>query len=531
MIQETYEQLKQRVRELEAAERKKKDAQAELRKSEIRLKFLSDASFEAIFLSEKGICIDQNLTAEKMFGYTHEEAVGRHGSEWIAPEDRKLVRNNMLLDYAAPYEVSALRKDGTTFPCEIRARNMRYDGRIVRVTALRDIAERKQAEKDKENLQAKLANAIEMAHLGPWEYDAVQDIFLFNDSFYKMFRTTAEQVGGYTMTSAEYARRFVHPDEIDLVGVEIRKAMETSDPQYSRQLEHRVIYADGTVGYITVRFFIQKDANGKTIRTFGVNQDITERKQSEVALRHLNEKLGQRTNLAEARAKQLQNLAMELIESEERERRRISELLHDDLQQLLSAALLQLGACSENLRPTPELDFAQQLLKESIAKARNLSYDLSPSVLYHSGLVAGLKWLVRQMNKKFGLTVRLDVDIDQQVDCSAAQVFIYRAVQELLFNTVKYSRAKSAQVTLAYSEKVFQVTVSDQGQGFDTSVLDSISPKAGLGLLSLRERANYFGGILEIDSSPGKGSRFMLTLPIGAVKESRARGRAAAMTP
>jgi PAS domain S-box-containing protein len=517
MTQKTYEELKQRVRELEAAEFEKKRTEAELRKSEGRLKVLSDASFEAIFLSEKGICIDQNLTAEKMFGYSLEEAVGRHGSEWIAPEDRKLVQNNMLLDYAAPYEVSALRKDGTTFPCEIRARNRNYDGRIVRVTALRDISDRKQAEKDREHLQAKLANAIEMAHLGPWEYDAVQDVFIFNDSFYKMFRTTAEQVGGYTMTSAEYARRFVHPDEIALVGEEIRKVMETSDPQYSRQLEHRMIYADGTFGYITVRFFIQKDANGKTIRTFGVNQDITERRQSEVALRRLNEKLGQRTELAEARAKQLQNLAMELIESEERERRRISELLHDDLQQILSAALLQLGACSENLHSISELDFAQQLLKESIAKARNLSYDLSPSVLYHSGLVAGLQRLVRQMNDKFGLTVQLDVDLHQQVDCSPAQVFIYRAVQELLFNAVKHSGVQNAQVLLANSEKALQVTVSDQGRGFDTGMLESISPRAGLGLMSLRERANYFGGILEIDSSPGQGSRFTLTLPIGSV--------------
>jgi PAS domain S-box-containing protein len=270
---------------------KKKDVEV-LREAVMRLKLLSDAAFEAIFLSEKGICIDQNQTAEKLFGYSLQEAVGRHGAEWIVPEDREVVRSKMLLEQTALYEVTALRKDGTTFPCEIQARDLNLDGRTLRVTSLRDISERRQAEEMRENLQAQLANSIEMAHLGPWEYDAVQDIFIFNDYFYKMFRTTAEQVGGYTMRSDQYARRFVHPDDHALVGEEVRKALETDDPLYSRQLEHRILYADGAEGYITVRFFIQKDASGKTVRTYGVNQDITSRKLSEEALRGAADRAG-----------------------------------------------------------------------------------------------------------------------------------------------------------------------------------------------------------------------------------------------
>jgi two-component system cell cycle sensor histidine kinase/response regulator CckA len=155
-------------------------------------------------------------------------------------------------------------------------------GKIANVIeGITDITACKRAEEARDKLQAQLSNALEMAHLGHWEYDVANDLFTFNDHFYKIFRTTARQIGGYTMSSAEYSRRFVHPDDMTVVGEEIRKAIESTDPNFFRQLEHRMLYADGTVGHITVRFFIVKDAQGKTVKTYGVNQDITVRKRLE----------------------------------------------------------------------------------------------------------------------------------------------------------------------------------------------------------------------------------------------------------
>ena len=132
--------------------------------------------------------------------------------------------------------------------------------------------------------EAQLSNALQIARTGNWEYDVLEDVFVFNDLFYRLFRTTAEDVGGYRMKPADYAKRFVHPDDIEVVGKEVTAAMETTDPGYSREFEHRMIYADGTPGYIAVRFFVVKDEQGRTVKTFGVNQDITERKLGELAL-------------------------------------------------------------------------------------------------------------------------------------------------------------------------------------------------------------------------------------------------------
>jgi len=134
--------------------------------SEARLKMLADASFEAIFLSEKGVCIDQNLTAEKMFGYIHAEAVGRQAIEWIVPEDRELVKRNIMSGYEKPYEITGLCKDGTTFPCEIQARMTNQQGQSIRITALRDISERNQVVEENARLQSRLRQSKKMEAIG-----------------------------------------------------------------------------------------------------------------------------------------------------------------------------------------------------------------------------------------------------------------------------------------------------------------------------------------------------------------------------
>ncbi len=124
----------------------RKQAEKALKESENRFKFLSEAPVEAIFISEKGICIDQNLPAQNMFGYSLEEAIGRPGTDWIAPQSREIVMKNMMAGYEKPYEVIALHKNGDTFPAEIQGRMVEIDGRMIRITALNDITQRKKSD-------------------------------------------------------------------------------------------------------------------------------------------------------------------------------------------------------------------------------------------------------------------------------------------------------------------------------------------------------------------------------------------------
>ncbi|MCW5201899.1 MAG: ATP-binding protein [Candidatus Electrothrix communis] len=149
----------------------RRQAELELEESRAKYRGLSEAAFESVFLSEQGRCIEQNLSAEKKFGYSNEEAMGRYGTDWIAPECREKVMNNMLVGYEQPYETLAIKKDGTTFPCMIQGKMMHYKGKTVRVTSLSDITDRKKVEQE-------LIKAKEKAE----ESDRLKSAFLANMS-------------------------------------------------------------------------------------------------------------------------------------------------------------------------------------------------------------------------------------------------------------------------------------------------------------------------------------------------------------
>jgi two-component system sensor kinase FixL len=275
----------------------RRQMEAALRESEARFRQVAENAGEWIWeVDAEGLYTYANPVAESILGYRPEDIVGqKHFYDFFPPEDREDLKAKALAAFA--------RKE--SFRNFINS-NTHKDGRIVilqtsgtpildpkgNVLGYRgvdtDITARKQAEEALRKSEAQLSNAMKIARLGSWEMDVESGMFTFTDSFYAIFHTTAQEMGGYQMSAAEYARRFVHPEDAPLVGLETRKALETDDPNFSRYLEHRMLYADGSVGHIAVRFFIVKDHRGKTVKTYGVNQDITERKRAEAELEALS---------------------------------------------------------------------------------------------------------------------------------------------------------------------------------------------------------------------------------------------------
>ena len=252
----------------------------------------------------------------------------------------------------------------------------------------------------------------------------------------------------------------------------------------------------------------------------GIGVDMRERKKAEESLRRSNE-------TAEARADQLRALTVRLLEAEEHERRRISELLHDDLQQILAAARMQLRAVCANASAAPELEEVEQLLAESIRKSRELSHELNPMVLCQFGLVAALESLATNTFRNFGLQVELDASDERRFASEPLNSFLYRAVRELLFNAVKHAEATIARIKLFGSEGKISVTVSDNGRGCRMDVLEISNASTGLGLAGIRERARSLGGELKIESSSEQGTRFTLTMPIISANDGDQKKRRA----
>ncbi|MDP2839952.1 MAG: PAS domain-containing protein, partial [Syntrophales bacterium] len=269
----------------------RKRAEEAMRESEEKHRVLIETTDTGyLILDAQGRVIDANKEYIRLTGYdTLEEILGRSVVEWTAPYD--LERNAAELKkcveqgYVRNLEIGYVNRSEQITPIEINA-TVVGSGDSVRILSLcRDISERKRAEEALRTSEAQLSNAMMIAKLGYWEYDVDDDLFIFNDHFYNIFRTNAKKVGGYKMSPERYAKQFVHPDDIPIVGNETRKAIETTDPNFNRQIEHRIIYADGEIGYISVRFFIVKDSHGRTVKTYGANQDITERKKMEDELK------------------------------------------------------------------------------------------------------------------------------------------------------------------------------------------------------------------------------------------------------
>lgn len=249
--------------------------------------------------------------------------------------------------------------------------------------------------------------------------------------------------------------------------------------------------------------------------------EITPRKRAEEELKQLNETLEQRvsdrTALAEQRAAQLRALAAELTRTEERERRRISYMLHEQLQQLLVAARMRLAAIQRNMGDKalkPMFQEVDEIINQAIAESRLLTVEVSPPALYAGGLTAGLEWLARHTQEKHGLPIDVCADEEAEPADETTQLFLYHAVRELVLNVVKHSRAKSARIELTRIDgNWLQLMVADTGVGFAPSDLEALGTASGFGLFSIRERIKVIGGNLQVDSRPGEGTRIVIGIP------------------
>lgn len=461
-----------------------------------------------------GAIIYANPASEAMYGCRKGQLVGRHVS--VLNVDPGISRTQVLPAVISTGnwsgELIQKRQDGSHFPVYLSASMVTKNNTPIGMLGIvRDITESKQSEDKLRQSEEKFKVAF---HTTP----SVMGISTLQDGRYLEINKAFETILGYSRdevigsTSSQLGIWTQHAQRQKLL-----KILE--DQGYLRDIETVLKTKSGGLKTFIFSADIIKFQGVSCIMSAWL--DISERKRAEDALQQLNltleDQVAQRTAIAKSRMQQLRSLAVELIEAEERERKRISELLHDDFQQTLAAARFQLESALENLPPTPELMDVEGMLADLISKARQLSHELSPAVLHHSGLVGALNWLCRNMNEQFGLDVHLTAEGVEQHESTALSNFVFRAVQELLFNVAKHAGVKRTRVSVAGVQGQLTISVSDSGKGFDPSILKIPDHKGGIGLLSLRERASYIGGSLVIESAPGAGSHFMLTIPAAEI--------------
>jgi PAS domain S-box-containing protein len=389
----------------------RKKAQLALLESEERFRRLSDASFEGIAFTEAGKLIDTNSKLAEMLGYDQRELIGMDLSRLVAPESMEEVMAHIRSQSESLYENLILRKDGTIFPVETKARYLPWKGKRVRVTAIRDITERKKAEEalreseerfrqmavhspyafflwdvykqehayvspayetiwgltpeslyvdvdgwkkavhpdDRERMErrvlgdfqshpekegiedefriirpdgstrwvqmhrfpvrneskevyrigliaqdvterkhaelaliaseASLAEAQRIGQMGSWEYNALTDSAMWSDELFHLYGLTSDQ----KEVTSETFLKLIHPDDREAFVRASEKAQKEEKTFYA---EFRIIRADSAVRFLQARAEVIRDSSGKTLGMIGTNQDVTERKQAELALKH-----------------------------------------------------------------------------------------------------------------------------------------------------------------------------------------------------------------------------------------------------
>lgn len=251
-----------------------------------------------------------------------------------------------------------------------------------------------------------------------------------------------------------------------------------------------------------------KQANFFGLR--GVCYDVTKRKQAEIDLK---KHLVQIKNYQ----KKLKKLNIELTLAEEKERRRIAENLHDSLGQTLSLAYMKLSSVAVNSFSDAEkkvIEETSKLLDNAIWESRNLTYDLSPPILYELGLIPAFKWKLEQLEEKHPIKTRLVGEKQSIYVKKEYEIFLYRIICELLTNVIKHANATMVEIGIKKDDKEYLITVLDDGVGFKKKgFIQKSLAKGGFGLLSINERLDSMKGRFEIESREEKGTIATVTIP------------------
>ncbi len=282
------------------------------------------------------------------------------------------------------------------------------------------------------------------------------------------------------------------------------RAMETGET-HSEVVPYPCI--DDPTGWLELTAFPLRNADGEVVGVIEHVKDVTARIVAE--------------HESEAYHEHLRRLAAELVQAEERERRRLATNLHDSVGQTLASAKLTLQGLAQQARANPALAkrFRQvsELVGEAVEHTRSTVFDLSPPILQEVGLEAALESLVHRTEQLHGLPIALEEAASGPAMPLSEEVrtVLYRSARELLHNVVRHAAASRAAVSVSRADDHIRIVVEDDGVGFDPEAArDRGGVGGGFGLFDIRERLDYLGGHVDIRSIPEQGTRVALTAPL-----------------
>ncbi|MDT8325011.1 MAG: PAS domain S-box protein [Bacteroidota bacterium] len=478
-----------------------------LRESEERFSMLTDAAFEGIVFTEKAVVLDINRQLAEMLGYTVEEVIGKPVMHFVAPESQRRVREQMEAVHEPVYEHLAMRKDGSAFPVEVRVKNIAYRDRTVRVTAIRDITERRRAEEENTLLAQTLKSVRDCISIT----DSEDRIMFINDAFLATYGYAEDEVLGRHVSVLRPAN--VAPEKTQGIFPSTREGGWHGEVLNRRK--------DGTEFPVELWTSVVRDQSGKPVAYVGVARDISDRKFAEQAIIAEKERAERSDRLKDAFIANISHevrtplniilgytgLIGEKMEgrADEEERgyyqsvQRGAQRLQRTVDMILSISRLQVGDI--HLEPK-EIDLAA-LLHDIIGDYRAMAED-----------------------KSLSLTLAIDT---AETRVHADEYCIAQTVQNLIDNAIKYTQRGGVTLCLARTaEGHVRIEVRDTGIGISEEYLPLLFEPytqeesgytrsfegIGLGMSLVKKYAELIGAGLSISSEKNRGTTVAVTFGV-----------------
>jgi PAS domain S-box-containing protein len=340
--------------------------------------------------------------------------------------------------------------------------------------------------------EASLAEAQRMAHLGNWSYDPATGLMKWSAETCRIFGL---QPNVAPVAFEDFLQR-MHDEDRAAVKQALIDAIAAKK---QHEMEHRIYACDGTTRW--VHTIVQATARDKDAPVRGTMMDITEQKRTQDALR--------------GSAEQLTALSRRLVEVQEAERRKLSRELHDRVGQNLTALSINLDILRTSLNGNEfaehraRLSDSAVLLESTVDSIEDVMAELRPPMLDDYGLLPAMHWYAKDFSRRTGIEVSVSGTDGLERPDAEMEITLFRIAQEALTNVAKHAHATRAQIELDQTDGRCRMTVRDDGVGIDGTGRE----RPGLGMVTMRERAQAVGGDFEVRNVAGGGTYITIEIP------------------
>ena len=500
----TYEELEQRIRDLERGKSAEKRLCSSVEDQESMYRLILESISDTIIVTDdQGNMLYVCPNTTFIFGLSQDQVYNQQTIQRLMNgtvcDISELKNQHEIKDI----EWSITNSYGKTRCLLINAKSVSINGGTV-LYVMHDITERKQAEEALRESEDKFKHVFDHSIIGK-SITFPSGEMQTNKAFYEMLGYSKEEFLDFKW------QQITHPDDVELSQRVVDSLL--SGEKDSDRFIKRYFHKNGSVVWANVSTVLRRDKEENPLYLMATISNITERKQTEEALKISRENLLEESN-------QRKILSKRLIDLLEKDRHDIAMELHDNIGQILTSLKINLEVIDDKLKPIDtELG---SLTKDAIKRANqaindlhNIAQGLMPSILDALGLVSSLRALLNEFREHTDIKIKFfNRNVPKRFD-QEKELAIYRIVQEALNNIIKHAKAKNVHVSLLKKGSVLFLSVEDDGVGFDQDKKMKISKGKGpLGLVIMRERAMQLDGELTVESSLGKGTHLLAEIPI-----------------